>query len=101
MSGPNRRSSVSIISWLVAGILLVALAAIGSIWAWARWRKQISYENDHAAYIALKNLAQAESDFFHNDCDRNGINDFWTADVTGLYSVDPGDGPIKLIDRGV
>jgi hypothetical protein len=85
----------------VGGILLVALAAISSIWAWPLWRKRISHENDYAAYVTVKNLAQAESDFYSNDRDRNGIQDFWTADVTGLYSVDPGNGPISLIDRRV
>jgi len=55
--------------------------------------------NSYAAYVALKNLTQAETDFKFNDRDGNGIQDFWTADVTGLYSVDPGNGQIQLIDR--
>src|SRR5947207_5224892 len=81
--------------------LLVALSAIGSIWGWAWWRKRVVHENDYAAYVAVKNLVLAECDYRANDRDGNGIQDFWTADVTGLYSADPGSGPIKLIDRRV
>ena len=37
------------------------------------------------AYECMRNLAGAEHDFRQNDRDGNGVHDFWTADVAGLY----------------
>jgi prepilin-type N-terminal cleavage/methylation domain-containing protein len=36
---------------------------------------------------SLKTLASAEADFRSNDRDCNHANDFWTADVKGLYTM--------------
>jgi DUF2950 family protein len=40
---------------------------------------------EEAVSAALKTIADAEADFRANDRDHNGANDFWTADVMGLY----------------
>jgi hypothetical protein len=58
-------------------------------------------ENGYDAYCALKNLCQAEADFRGNDRHENGLQDFWTGDVAGLYSTIAGAGPMKLIDRAL
>jgi type II secretory pathway pseudopilin PulG len=61
---------------------------------------------------SLKTLASAEADFRANDRDWNHVNDFWTADVRGLYTMTsaavPGASPnsttdpsIKLIELSV
>ena len=61
---------------------------------------------------SLKTLASAEADFRANDRDWNHVNDFWTADVKGLYTMTsaavPGAAPnsttdpsIKLIELSV
>jgi hypothetical protein len=57
--------------------------------------------NERNASINLKVITSAEADFRSNDRDKNGVNDFWTGDVSGLYSLDVGDGPLKLIPREV
>ncbi len=66
------------------------------------------------ASACLKVLATAEIDFRANDRDGNRINDFWTYDVKGLYTVETatvsgnkvdwqasGASPIKLIEEAV
>lgn len=60
--------------------------------------------NERNASATLKTLAAAEHDFRLNDRDGNGVNDFWTGDVAGLYCMTradtPGDSdePIRLIE---
>ena len=47
-------------------------------------------------------MATAEAEFRANDRDGNGILDFWTGDVSGLYAIKGVDGrPIKLIEISV
>ena len=57
--------------------------------------------NERNASTAIKMLTSAEADFRANDRDQNGVNDFWTGDVSGLYSLDVGAGPLKLIPREI
>jgi outer membrane lipoprotein-sorting protein len=59
--------------------------------------------NERNASASLKTLATAEADFRANDRDNNHVNDFWTGDVAGLYTVVPAGGkePIKLIELSV
>ncbi len=54
--------------------------------------------NERNASATLKTFATAQADFRANDRDANRINDFWVADVSGLYRVDTGI-PIRLIER--
>lgn len=49
--------------------------------------------NERHASRLLKSLAPAEADFRANDRDQNGIQDFWTGDVAGLYEAG------RLIER--
>jgi len=61
------------------------------------------YEDRYAS-TSLKTISTAEADYRANDRDWNHLNDFWTADVQGLYGVVPNDGskqPIKLIEWSV
>jgi outer membrane lipoprotein-sorting protein len=59
--------------------------------------------NERNASASLKTLATAEADFRANDRDNNHVNDFWTGDVAGLYTIVPAGGkdPIKLIELSV
>lgn len=54
--------------------------------------------NERNASTTLKTFASAQADFRANDRDGNRVNDFWSADVSGLYRIDRG-GAIKLIER--
>ena len=42
--------------------------------------------NERAGREAIHGLASAEADYRGNDRDGNGIHDFWTGDVSGLYA---------------
>lgn len=55
-------------------------------------------ENEKAAVAALKLLRDVSAQFKDQDCDRNGIKDYWMADVSGLYRVldDKGDEVQKI-----
>jgi prepilin-type N-terminal cleavage/methylation domain-containing protein len=67
--------------------------------------------NERSAATSLKTLTSAEADFRANDRDWNKVNDFWTGDVKGLYTMtpaeirgaggDPRDLPIRLIELSV
>lgn len=63
--------------------------------------------NERNASASLKTLCTAQYDFRANDRDGNGVNDFWTGDVAGLYTMTSAvtrgnkDGPIKLIELSV
>jgi hypothetical protein len=52
-------------------------------------------ERERYASATLKTLTTAEAEFRSNDRDNNGVNDFWTADVYGLYGYGTG---IELIE---
>jgi hypothetical protein len=55
--------------------------------------------NERAALECLRTLAGANSDFRNNDRDVDGINNFWTEDVQGLYDLaGPSGVALKLID---
>jgi hypothetical protein len=43
--------------------------------------------NERNAMTSLRTLASAEADFRLNDRDGNHVNDFWTANVSGLYTM--------------
>jgi hypothetical protein len=49
----------------------------------------------------LKTIATAQSDFRANDRDWNHANDYWRADVAGLYALEVEGYAIKLIELSV
>src|SRR5262249_36477250 len=42
-------------------------------------------ENERSAAIIIKTLTSSEADFRQHDKDGNGVQDFWTGDVAGLF----------------
>jgi type II secretory pathway pseudopilin PulG len=88
---------------LVICIMILVIAALAVPGLIASHRKA----NEREAAVTLKALASAQADFKTNDRDKNGVNDFWTADVKGLYTMTganiPGsaDASIKLIEHSV
>lgn len=48
-------------------------------------------------------MATAQADFRSNDRDGNGKQDYWRADIAGLYAIKPKDSPdaIKLIEVSI
>src|SRR5258706_12279420 len=43
--------------------------------------------NERNASTSLKTLTSAQADFRANDRDWNHVNDFWTGDIKGLYTM--------------
>src|SRR5205814_1790487 len=43
--------------------------------------------NERSAATSLKTLTTAEADFRANDRDWNHVNDYWTGNVAGLYTM--------------
>jgi Tfp pilus assembly protein PilE len=65
--------------------------------------------NERNATMTLKTITSAEADFRANDRDGNHVNDYWTANLSGLYTMTSGavkgaevnsttDPSIKLIE---
>jgi hypothetical protein len=73
----------------IAGIvffitLCVPVAAFLAAWLPYNARERRG-ENQRNASSTLKTLCSAEWDFHENDRDANGVKDYWTGDVAGLY----------------
>jgi hypothetical protein len=88
-SGPPSRSNATAAAVLVAAVVLAG----GVFMGWQYFERRTLEENERMAPAALKTLSAANADFRSNDRDGNGINDFWTGDVAGLYSLGAPVGP--------
>jgi len=83
-------------SSILAGIVLLVglLGAVALSWWLPEQAKKRRQTNEAHARNCLHVLSTAESDFRANDRDQNGVQDFWTGDVAGLYRF-------GLIPRGL
>jgi prepilin-type N-terminal cleavage/methylation domain-containing protein len=104
--GPGRQGFTLIeLLVVIAVIALCALLVIPGLISSKR------ASNERHASTSLKTLTSAEADFRANDRDWNRVNDFWTGDVKGLYTMTPAkvrgasgtpsDSPIRLIELSV
>ena len=90
----------------IASLLALAALAAGALvedrrcarcWTFSRHR-----HGQRNPSTSLKTLASAQADFRANDRDGDGVQQFWRADVSGLYTIAPGSGDaIKLIELSV
>ena len=91
---------------VIAIIAIIAAIAIPGLLSSQR------ASNERNASTSLKTLSSAEADFRANDRDWNHVNDFWTANVAGLYTMtssaiagatanNTNDPSIKLIELSV
>jgi hypothetical protein len=73
-------------SFLIYFILVLGVAGPGGLLWWLPLdAAQKRGSNERQAATTLYALSAAEADYRANDRDANGVNDFWTADVAGLY----------------
>jgi prepilin-type N-terminal cleavage/methylation domain-containing protein len=102
----NRGFTLIELMIVIAIIAIIAAIAIPGLLSSQR------ASNERNASTSLKTLTSAEADFRSNDRDWNHVNDFWTADVAGLYVMtsaaklggtpnDTTDPSIKLIELSV
>jgi prepilin-type N-terminal cleavage/methylation domain-containing protein len=66
---------------VIAIIAIIAAIAIPGLLSSQR------ASNERNASTSLKTLSSAEADFRANDRDWNHVNDFWTGDIKGLYTM--------------
>lgn len=90
---------------LIELMIVIAIIAIIAAIAIPGLLQSQRASNERNASASLKTMATAEADFRANDRDGNHVNDFWTADVEGLYTVYPSGGTansiIKLVELSV
>jgi prepilin-type N-terminal cleavage/methylation domain-containing protein len=72
---------------LIELMIVIAIIAIIAAIAIPGLLQSQRASNERNASTSLKTLASAEADFRANDRDGNGVGDFWTGDVKGLYCV--------------
>ncbi|GEM_PF-662427 len=89
--------------------LMIVVAIIGLIAAIAlpSLLNAIRTANERNASGSLRTIATAQADFHANDRDGNGVQDYWTRDVAGLFCIDNTSigpiavTPIKLIEVSI
>lgn len=86
--------------WRLAIVILLFVAIVSAIAIPGLMSSQRASNERHAS-TSLKTISSAEADFRANDRDANGVNDFWTGDVSGLYSLKVGGRELQLIERAV
>lgn len=86
----------SVVYWMI----VIAILAAGVYWWMTEgpfFRSDPGCSNEGSAAASLRNIATMEFDFRSNDRDGNGRNDFWVKDVAGMYGMEAGGRPIRLI----
>ena len=90
---------------LIELMIMIAIIAIIAAIAIPGLLQAQRASNERNASASLKTMATANTDFRSNDRDGNHINDFWTADVAGLYTIYPPAGnsgaAVKLIELSI
>ena len=66
-------------------LYLTLLAVVVGIPLVRWWMRERIDSNEREAALSLKQLFAAESEFHGNDRDGNGINDYWTGDISRLW----------------
>jgi hypothetical protein len=104
----ERRKGIRLIEWILLVVIVLLICCIVIIPGLMSSRRA---SNERNTSTSLKTLSSAEADFRANDRDWNHVNDFWTGDVKGLYTMTsakvrgagslPDDPPIKLIEVSV
>lgn len=103
------RHGLTLAEVLVVAVILIVVALIATPTYTCCGQRA---SNERNAMTSLKTLTSAEADFRLNDRDGNHVNDFWTANVSGLYTMTSAyvrgaeansttDPSIKLIEQSV
>jgi len=96
----SRREGFTLIELMVVIAIIAIIAAIAIPGLLQSQRAS----GERNASASMKTIASAQADFRSNDRDGNRITDYWTRDVTALFSLNPMQAtgrPIKLIDISV
>jgi prepilin-type N-terminal cleavage/methylation domain-containing protein len=72
---------------LIELMIVIAIIAVIAAIAIPGLLSSMRAANERSAATSLKTLCTAEADFRANDRDWNHVNDFWTYNVAGLYTM--------------
>ncbi|MBI3271923.1 MAG: DUF2950 family protein [Planctomycetes bacterium] len=78
---------------LVLGVISLVLAIVVPIYLRTRLAA-----NETSCATGLREILRVESIWRQNDTDRNGLADYWTADISGLYRIDKNPPPAEPRD---
>jgi hypothetical protein len=90
--------------YVVGGVLLAGVVlAVGAVLLLLLFEPAHRVSNERNASGALKTIAMAQADFRANDRDGDLKQEYWRADVAGLYAIKAKGSPdeIRLIDLSV
>lgn len=87
ISGPTTQRRPGASPLLILAILLVGGITLFLVWYIPDRRRSVRAANERAVFIELKALASLEADVRHQDLDGNGVKDFWTGDLAGLFAI--------------
>src|SRR5258708_26794739 len=103
----SRKPGFTLIELMIVIAIIAIIAAIAIPGLLSSQRAS----NERNASTSRKPLTSAEADFRANDRDWNHVNDFWTGDVKGLYTMSSAavsgstnstnDPAIKLIELSI
>lgn len=99
----SRQAGFTLVEMMTVTAILAVLAAVAIPGVASAARSS----NERSVAATLRTLGSAEADFRACDRDGNGVMDYWTADVAGLYSMTSAmtrgrlDKPLRLIEAGV
>lgn len=80
-----KKKGFTLIELMIVIAIIAVIAAIAIPGLLAAQRSS----NERNASASLKTIPTAQADFRSNDRDNNLVNDFWTVDVQGLFSIAP------------
>jgi prepilin-type N-terminal cleavage/methylation domain-containing protein len=90
---------------LIELMIVIAIIAIIAAIAIPGLLQSQRASNERNASASLKTLCTSNADFRTNDRDGNHVNDYWTRDVSGLFTAFPpgstSASAIKLVDRSI
>jgi prepilin-type N-terminal cleavage/methylation domain-containing protein len=72
---------------LVELLIVIAILAILFTIAMAGYMTIRRSSNEKAAGASLKTVNSAQETFRNSDLERNGVSDYWTGDLAGLYAI--------------
>ncbi|HYE97500.1 MAG TPA: hypothetical protein VEJ18_01265 [Planctomycetota bacterium] len=89
------------VHWAVKAFLWAGpVSVVGAVVALQFMTSSSRATNERGPGVPLKTIASAQADFRGNDRDGNRKQDYWRADIAGLYALKPegADDAIKLIE---
>lgn len=81
---------------IIIATVVVIVAAIAAVMILPQLIYARQFANEKEAINSLKQIMNAEAQWYQLDPDQNGINDYWTYDVSCLYRMYQEDGLKKV-----